>query len=360
MNIGILGCGAISPAYFEGARHASNLTIKACADLRLESARERAETYGCEAVEVAALLADPEIELIVNLTIPRVHVATGLEILRAGKHLYAEKPLATSAAEGRLLLDEAGTLGLRIGSAPDTFLFRGAQTARKLVDDGWIGRPLCATAFMMVPGHEHWHPNPGFYYEAGGGPLFDMGPYYLTALVDLLGPVTSVMARTTRARDERLATSEGASGRILPVSVDTHCAGLLEFANGVVATMIMSFDVQAHHLSPLTLHGTEGSLEAGDPNVFAECPRLYRPEDGAWREIPLTHADNKRMFGVVDMVDAIRAGRPHRASGELAFHVLEVMEAFGCSVEAGAAVAIESTVARPAALPVGLRPWQAS
>lgn len=358
MKIGLIGCGNISRAYFEGARHAANLEIKACADLRVEAARESAETYGVSAVSVAQLLADPEIELVVNLTLPRSHVPVGLQILDAGKNVYSEKPLALSLDEGQKLVDAAQAQGLRVGSAPDTFLFKGSQTARKLVDDGWIGRPVSGTAFMNCHGHESWHPNPGFYYEPGGGPLLDMGPYYITALVNLLGPVRSVMARCGRAYEERRATSAEANGTRLPVAVDTHCAGILEFESGAIVSMITSFDVWRGNLPKLTLHGTEGSLDVGDPNHFNTPPKLFRPEDTVEREIPFTHADNQRMIGVVDMVDAIRQERPHRASGELALYVLEVMLAFDASSKSGNAVPITRQIGRPEALRTGLPAWQ--
>jgi predicted dehydrogenase len=357
MKIGIIGCGNISRAYFEGAQKASNLEIKACADIRMEAAAEKAEAHGVSAMTVEELLADPEIELIVNLTLPQGHVPVGLKILEAGKHVYCEKPLALSLDEGQSLMDCATSQGLRVGCAPDTFLFKGSQTARKLLDDGWIGRPVSGTAFMNCHGHEGWHPNPGFYYEAGGGPLLDMGPYYITALLNLLGPVRSVMARCGRAFEERLATSPEAKGKVLPVSVDTHCAGVLEFESGAIVSMITSFDVWKHNLPNLTLHGTEGSLDVGDPNHFRTPPRLFRPEDGEQREIPFTHADNQRMIGVVDMVDAIRLNRPHRASGELALYVLEVMLAFDRSAKSGKSIPIIRRMERPEPLRTGLRPW---
>ena len=357
MKIGIIGCGKISGAYFSGGANARNLRIKACADLNMEAAEAAANEHGCAAVPVDQLLAGPEIELVVNLTIPAAHVEVGLDILSAGKHLYAEKPLATSVEDGKKLVDAAARAGLAIGSAPDTFLFKGGQTARKAIDDGWIGRPLSGAAFMMIHGHESWHPNPDFYYQVGGGPLFDMGPYYLTALVNFLGPIRSVMARTARGFDERVASSAGNEGRLLPVSTNTHCTGVLEFESGALVTMIMSFDVWKNHAPPLAIHGAEGSIEPGDPNNFKTPPKLFRPGNEAPADLPFTHADNKRMIGVVDMVEAIRNGRPPRASGDLAFHVLETMEAFDTSSECGRAVGIESTCERPEALRPGLLAW---
>lgn len=356
MNIGIIGCGNISKAYFEGGQKASNLSVVACADLLPEAALAQAETYGCRACSVDELLADPNIELVVNLTLPQAHVEVGLQAVAAGKHVYSEKPLGLELAEAKSLLDAAAEKGLRVGNAPDTFLFGGSQTARKLVDDGWIGRPIGGIATMMCHGHEHWHPNPGFYYAQGGGPMLDMGPYYLHALVNLIGPIRRVAGFASKGFEERRATSEGAFGQILPVSVPTHYSGSLEFHCGALVSVIMSFDVWSADSPPLQLFGTEGSLQAGDPNVFTESPQLQR-ERGPWREAPLTHPANARMIGVVDMVQAILDDRPHRASGQNALHALEAMLAFEKSSATGQTVEIATPAERPAPLPLGLPEW---
>ncbi|CAA6692361.1 Dehydrogenase [Lentimonas sp. CC19] len=359
MQIGIIGCGKISDAYFNGGKHAENLNIKACADLNFEAAQAKATEHGCEAVSIEDLLNDSEIELVVNLTIPRAHVEVGTQILEAGKHAYAEKPLAERLDEADKLMAVAAKTGKRIGSAPDTFLFGHSQTARKLIDDNWIGTPTSGTAFMRCAGHESWHPSPNFYYDLGGGPLLDMGPYYITSLVNLLGPVKSVIARTNRARDERIATAEGIKGQRIPVKIDTHTTGVLEFANGALITMIMSFDTHRSAPENLTINGTHGSLNIGDPNNYNTPPKVFCPGQADWMDAPTTHPDNARMIGVVDMVDAIQNDRPHRASGELAYHVLEVMEAFDVSSKSGSAVEMKTAPERPAALPLGLREWTA-
>ena len=359
MHIGVIGCGKISDAYFHGAKEASNLRVKACADLNMDVARAKAEQHGCEAVSVDALLADPEIELVVNLTIPAAHVSVGVQVLEAGKHVYAEKPLATTLEEAGQLMKAAEKAGKRVGSAPDTFLFGYAQTSRKLIDDGWIGQPTSGTAFMRGFGVETWHPNPTFYYAPGGGPMLDMGPYYLTNLVNLLGPVKSVMGRTARALDERIGSAENTKGLRIPVTVNTHATGVLEFHSGALITVIMSFDTARSCPENLTVNGTRGSLNVGDPNTFGSPPMLFRPGQTDWMPVPGSHPANARMIGVVDMVDAIRHDRPHRANGEIAYHVLEVMEAFENSSAQGKAIDIKSTPERPAALPVGLRPWEA-
>ena len=231
MKIGIIGCGTISSAYFEGARKTDILEIKACADLRTEAAQAQAERYNSHALTVDELLADPEIELVVNLTIPRAHVEVGLQVLEAGKHVYSEKPLGVDVESGKQLIATAAEKGLRVGSAPDTFLGAGIQTSRQTLDAGKIGRPIAGTAFMCGHGHESWHPNPAFYYDIGGGPMLDMGPYYVTALVNILGPVKRVAAITTIAFEERVATSETVRGLRIPVKTTTHLTGTIEFHN---------------------------------------------------------------------------------------------------------------------------------
>ena len=359
MQIGIIGCGCISDAYFKGAKEASNLRVKACADLNMDAARAKAEQHDCEALSVEALLADPDIELVVNLTIPAAHVSVGVQVLEAGKHVYAEKPLATTLEEASQLMKAAEKAGKRVGSAPDTFLFGHAQTSRKLIDDGWIGKPTSGTAFMRIAGHESWHPSPAFYYALGGGPMLDMGPYYLTTLVNLLGPVKSVMGRTARALDERMGSAANSKDLRIPVEVSTHATGVLEFHSGALITLIMSFDTARGCPENLTVNGTRGSLNVGDPNGFGQPPMLFRPGQTDWMPVPGSHPSNARMIGVVDMVDAIRHDRPHRASGEIAYHVLEVMEAFETSSAQGKATEIKSAPERPAALPVGLRAWEA-
>ena len=358
MKVGIIGCGNISGAYFGGAQKTDVLEIKSCADIRMEAAKSAAEKYGCQAVTVDELLADPEIELVVNLTIPRTHVEVGLQVLEAGKHVYSEKPMGVNFAEGQKLIQLASEKKLRVGCAPDTFLGTGGQTARKAMDDGSIGRPIAGTAFMCGHGHEHWHPNPAFFYDIGGGPMLDMGPYYITALVNILGPVKRVAGITTKAFEERVATSSGASGQHIPVKVSTHLTGVMEFVNGAVITMIMSFDMWRHSLPCIELYGTEGSMKVPDPNGFGG-PVLIAPAKGdGWDEIPLAFPQNARMIGVIDMVCAIRSRRPHRASGDLAYHVLELMTAFDKSSKSGQHIEMQSTVERPEPFPIGLDEWE--
>jgi predicted dehydrogenase len=353
VTVGLIGCGNISAAYLRAAPHFPELRIACCADLDESRAAARAAEFGLRAVSVDSLLADPAIEVVLNLTIPQAHVPVGLDAIAHGKHVHSEKPLAITTADGRRLIDAAASAGLRVGCAPDTFLGGGHQTARKLIDDGAIGTPVSGSAYMMNHGHEHWHPDPAFYYAPGGGPMLDMGPYYLTDLVQLLGPVKSVMGSATKAYPSRTVSSKPREGETIDVRVATHVAGLLTFASGAVVSIVTSFDVWQHRHGPIEIYGTEGSLIVPDPNRFGGTVSLAKRRE-AWTDVPVSHgyADgNFRIIGLADLARAIRLGRPHRCSGALAFHVLEVMEAFQKSSDGGAVVAIESTCERPAAMP---------
>ena len=280
LGIGIIGCGNISEAYLKAASYFPILDIKGIADIRHEAAEARAAQFGLRAMSVDELLADPSIEIIVNLTIPAAHVEVGLKALAAGKHVHSEKPLGLTTAEARPLLQMAKERGLRVGCAPDTFLGGSHQTCRKLIDEGAIGRPLAGSAFFMCPGHERWHPNPAFYYAKGGGPMLDMGPYYITALVNLIGPVARVAGITSRARSEREITSEPLKGTMIPVEVATHVAGTLEFVSGAVVSIAMSFDVPRHRHRPIELYGTDGSLSVPDPEPLLRRDRARHRGQG--------------------------------------------------------------------------------
>ncbi len=356
VGIGVVGCGNISSAYLTAARSFPILEIVALADANHSAAEARAAEFGFPARSVDAVLADPAVEVILNLTVPNAHIEVGLKAIAAGKHVHSEKPLGVTVTEARKLIDAAAAKGLRVGCAPDTFLGGAHQTARACIDEGLIGRPVGGTAFFMCPGHESWHPNPGFYYQRGGGPMLDMGPYYVTDLVNLLGPVASVSAVATRTRRERVVTSKPLAGTRIPVEVATHVAGTLLFAGGAAVSMTMSFDVPKHKHVPIEIYGEAGSLIVPDPNYFGGKVEFGAGKED-WREIQTQHAyadANYRIIGVADMARAIRAARPHRASGALAFHVLEVMEAFQTSSDTGAAVKISSRPERPAPLPAGL------
>jgi predicted dehydrogenase len=357
VNVGILGCGNISGQYFKGCRAFDILEVAACTDLDMSRAAAKAEEFSISKVyTVKELLADPDIQIVVNLTTPDVHASVSLEIIEAGKSVYVEKPLAVTREDGEKVLAAARQRGVLVGCAPDTFLGGGIQTCRKLIDDGWIGTPVAATAFMMNHGPESWHPNPDFYYKVGGGPLFDMGPYYLTALVNLLGGVRRVSGAARKSFPERIATSQMHNGRHIPVEVNTHDVAVLEFASGAIGTLITSFDVWAHTLPRIEIYGSEGSLSVPDPNTFGGPVRVLRAGEKAWTEIPLTHsAEVGRGTGVADMAYALATGRKHRASGELAYHVLDLMHAVEDAARTGRRVNIKSRVTKPAALPLGLR-----
>jgi predicted dehydrogenase len=356
VSVGVIGCGNISSAYLTAARKFPILDVVALSDANPATAEARAAEFGIPARPVDAVLADPAVEVVLNLTIPKAHVDVGLEAIAAGKHVHSEKPIGVDVAEARKLVEAAAAKGLRVGCAPDTFLGDAHQTARRCVDQGLIGRPIGGAAFFMCPGHERWHPNPGFYYLAGGGPMLDMGPYYVTDLVNLLGPVASVSGVATRTRVERVVTSKPLAGTRIPVEVATHITGALLFANGAAVSMTMSFDVARHKHVPIELYGERGSLIVPDPNKFGGKVEFATAAED-WREIPTEgpYADgNYRILGLADMAQAMRSERPHRASGELAFHVLEVMEAFQRSSDEGRAVTIASRPERPAPLPASL------
>lgn len=359
VRVGLAGCGNISGIYFKNGALFNSTEIVACADLLPERAEASAAEYGIPKVySVEEMLADPDIELVLNLTIPKAHGPLGIAALEAGKCVHTEKPLAVTREDGRRMVELAKEKGLLLGAAPDTFMGAGLQTCRKLIDDGWIGEPVAATAFMQCHGHENWHPDPDFFYQPGGGPMFDMGPYYITALVALIGPVKRVAGSTRTAFPERLITSEPHLGEVIKVNTATHLAGTMDFENGAIATMIMSFDVWGHHLPCIEIHGTEGSLSVPDPNGFGGEVQVCRPRTREWETVPLTHryAENSRGIGPADMACALRTGRRHRANEALAYHVLDVMHAFQESSDKGAHVMLESTCERPAPLPMNPRP----
>ena len=356
VGIGIIGCGNISSAYLKAMASFPILDIRGLADMNDAAAKGRADEFGLQARSIDALLADPTVEIIVNLTIPKAHVEVGLRVLDAGKHVYSEKPLGINFAEGKRLLDAARARELRIGSAPDTFLGGGHQTARRLIDEGVLGQPVGGTATFMCPGHERWHPNPAFYYEVGGGPMLDMGPYYITDLVNMFGPVAKVACFAITPRQERLISSEAKNGEKIPVHVATHVSGIMAFRNGAVVQIVMSFDVAGHKHVPLEIYGTEGTLIIPDPNHFGgEVEFLKKGSQFELQPLSSPYADgNYRSIGVADMAHAIRENRLHRANGDLALHVLEVMEAFQKASDTGTTISITTEVERPAPLTTSL------
>lgn len=357
VHVGLIGCGAISPVYINNAKGFESMRIVACADLQSERAKARAEEYGIpRTCGVLELIHDPQVEVVLNLTTPDAHSEVALASVHAGKSVYNEKPLAIRRRDARRILGVANHQGLLVGCAPDTFMGAGLQTCRAVIDEGAIGQPVAATAFMMYSGPEKWHPDPAFYFKRGAGPLFDMGPYYITALVSLLGPVSRVSAAARKTSPTRTVTSQPHHGEIIEVEVPTHVSGSLEFESGAIATMVMSFDVWHHSMLPIEVYGSEGSMQVPDPNGYGGPVRVRRHDETAWREVGLSpdhRSDNARGIGLEDLCRCLRcgsrggrAGRP-RASGELAYHVLEVMHGLVDSAEEGRHVAIESRVGRP-------------
>ena len=361
VKVGVIGCGNISGIYFKNLKAFGVTEVVACSDLIPERSRSKVEEFGMgRACTTEELLADPEIEIAVNLTTPDKHYAVCLQSLQAGKSTHVEKPLSITREQGQELLKTAEAKGLKVGGAPDTFLGAGIQTCRKLIDDGWTGEPMGAAAVMLCHGHESWHPDPGFYYKVGGGPMFDMGPYYLTALISLMGPIKSVAGSTRITFPERLITSQPKSGTRVTVDVPTHVAGLINFASGAIGTITTSFDVWATNVPCIEIYGTEGTLAVPDPNGFGGPVRLRRMNASEWTEMPLTHgyADNSRGIAVADMAYALRSGREHRASGHLAYHVLEAMHGFHDASNEGRNYEMKSTCARPAPLPGNLPAYE--
>jgi predicted dehydrogenase len=367
VKLGIVGCGVISDAYLKGASRSRLVAVKSCTDLVPEAAAAKAAAHGILAVGIEAMLADPEVEIVLNLTVPLAHAEVSLRAVEAGKHVYSEKPIATTFSEGRELTAAARAKGVRLGAAPDTFLGAAHQAVRRALDAGRIGRVVAGSACFAGHGMEAWHPNPFFFYRRGGGPVLDIGPYPVTQLVNLLGPVESVTAQTSRGFATRTVTSEPRRGEVIEVEVPTTVNAALAFANGANVGLLTSWDVWKHAREPIELYGSEGTLLNPDPNFFGGRPRLSE-RNGAWRDLPIdahpfgvpnrrtksgAMVADYRMLGVLDMAQAIREGRPHRANGDLALHVLEVLSALERSSVEGQRIRIETICDRPEPVPLG-------
>ncbi len=364
-SIGLVGCGVISEAYLKLSKLYSGIEIVACADIVPAVAKARAEQYGIRALTVDEMLKDEEIAAVVNLTVPNAHFDVSHAILTAGKHVYSEKPLALTARQAKKLVAEADKRGLKLGGAPDTFLGAGGQTARRLLDKGTIGNVIGGTAHVMSHGMEHWHPNPTFFFQPGAGPMFDIGPYYLTALVNLLGPVKTVTAMAAKGFSHRLVTAEGPKkGKKIRVTTPTTINAVLEFVSGAQVTVGTSWDVWRHgHSNPIELYGSEGTMLVPDPNFFSGIVS-YSDKNGAYTEVDTSDGAfgaanwpeakparaNYRMLGVADLIDAAKKDREPRCSGRLAAHVVEVMESVLSSASEQRFVKIRSRVERPAPL----------
>jgi predicted dehydrogenase len=368
LGVGIIGCGTISAIYLQNMRRFPRLKLVACADLRAEAAQAAAAKHGVSARGIDALLASPDIDVIVNLTVPAAHFDVSAAALASGKHVFSEKPLCAQSDQGRALVAQAGRRGLKLGCAPDTFLGAGGRLAREIIDSGRIGKVLSGACFLMSHGMEHWHPDPEFYFKPGGGPILDMAPYYLATLINLIGPVASVQARSSTGFAERIVTAASPrQGHAIKVETPTTVMALVRFASGADIMFTMSWDVWKHGHPPIELYGTEGSLRVPDPNFFGgvvECTErggdwvsvdsserpFGRPNwrSPAWAATMPDRA-NYRCLGVAELAGAVGDGAPHRCSGALASHVLDAMHAILLAGQQGGVVEINSRVERPAA-----------
>ena len=350
VGVGFIGAGVISAQYLENLTTFPDVDVRFIADIDLERARTQAEKFGVPGFgSVEELLRDDEIEIVVNLTIPMAHVEVALQAVAAGKHVWTEKPFALDRVSGRALLDAAHAAGLRVATAPDTFLGAGLQSARRLVESGGIGTPLTALTMMQSPGPEGWHPNPDFLFQEGAGPLFDIGPYYLTALVQLFGPVARVSAVSSKAKPVRVIGSGPRAGETFEVTVPTYVAAIYEFEAGQTAQSVFSFDSKLRR-SQFEVAGVEGTLVVPDPNTFDGDLTVWGSGDEP-EVIPSVGTTTTRGTGVLELARAIRANVPERASGEQAFHILDMMVSTIEAAESGQPVTVESTVTVAPPLP---------
>lgn len=365
LRVGLIGCGNISDIYLTNAPLFRDIVFVACADIRPEIAERQAERYAIDARPVKELLASADVDIVLNLTIPEAHADVSLSAIEAGKHVYSEKPLATTLADGQQIIEAARAGGRRVGAAPDTVLGAGIQAARRLIDSGEIGTPLTGLATVLSHGMEHWHPNPAFFFRKGAGPVFDMGPYYLTTLVTLLGPASSVQASGQIGFAERIVATPGSPvlGQRIKVETFTSVQALIQFRDGAQVTFLASWEVWRHGAPPLELHGEAASLRAPDPNWFGG--ELLVARRGAdWAPIatgarafgkpnwPLDapRVANYRGLGLADMARGIVDDRPHRANGEVGLHVLAIMEAILEAASDGRGRTIAQSCERPAPL----------
>jgi predicted dehydrogenase len=363
LGVGVIGCGNISAAYFGLAPLFKGLEIRACADVNMKAAKARAKEFKIKAQSVGNLLKNPDIDVVVNLTVPAAHYPVSMKALRAGKHVYSEKPLVLSLKEGLALKKLADEKGLKVGCAPDTFLGGAHQQARKAIDDGKVGKITSGTAHVMNFGMEHWHPNPDFFYLPGGGPILDLGPYYVANLINLIGPVKRVVALATMPQKSRKIVSEPRKGQEVPVKTPTNIHALLEFANGATVTLSASWDVFAHRHANMELYGSEGSLYVPDPNFFggevlatkrdgpAEPLEAWDHPFGVPNQVhPQGAVANYRTAGLADMAVGILESRDYRCSLDRTLHGIEIMTGILKSGETGKFVEMKTTCTRPAAL----------
>ena len=361
IGVGLIGAGTISKQYLENLTSFPDIVVHSIGDVYEPVAEERASQFGIETWGgVAATLGHPDVEIVINLTIPAAHVEVALAAVAAGKHVWSEKPFSLDRASGLALLAAAEKAGVRLGSAPDTFLGAGLQTARRMIERGDIGVPLTALTLMQSPGPESWHPNPAFLFQEGAGPLFDIGPYYLTALMQTFGSVRRVAALGSKSRDTRVIGSGPSTGERFEVTVPSHVSALAEFEGGQSSQSIFSFDSPMDRHGFVEVTGTEGTMSFPDPNNFDGEIRVKHAGEAEWTSYPALGSTSSRGSGVLEMGRAIRAGRPHRATGELAYHVLDTMVSISESIESHSFVEVASSITPAPALPEDWDPTAAT
>ncbi len=361
VGIGIIGAGNISRQYLDNLAAFPDVAVHVVADLAPEAAEARAGEFGIpEWGGPEKALGHPGVEIIVNLTVPAAHVDVALAAVGAGKHVWTEKPFSLDRESGLALLAAARDAGVRLGTAPDTFLGAGVQTALRLIRRGDIGTPLTALTTFQTPGPESWHPNPAFLFQNGAGPLFDMGPYYLTTLIQAFGPISRVAAVGSRARAMRVVGSGPRAGEEFPVEVPTHVSAMALFESGASSHSVFSFESPRVRMGFVEITGTDATISLPDPNYFTGDIKLWRAGDEDWTTVPATGPANGRGMGVLDMARSLRAGTAHRATGELAYHVLDTMVSISESIDSGTFVNVESSAPASPALPEDWAPESAT
>ena len=352
VGLGLIGAGVISREYLDNLTSFPDVRVVAIGDLFEAAAAARAAEYGVENHGgVDAVLGNPDVEIVINLTIPAAHVEVATQAVHAGKHVWSEKPFSLDRESGRGLLKAADAAGVRLGCAPDTFLGAGLQTARRMIERGDIGTPLTALTLMQSPGPDSWHPNPAFLFQDGAGPLYDIGPYYLTTLVQTFGSIRRVAAFGSKSRETRVIGSGPKAGEEFSVTVPTHVSSILEFEGGQSGQSIFSFDSPLQRAGFVEITGSDATIALPDPNNFDGDIRICVLGSDDWTTVPSLGSTASRGAGVLEMARAIREGRPHRAQGELAFHILDTMASISESIDTRAFVEVESSVTQSPALP---------
>lgn len=361
VGVGIIGAGTISNEYLDNLTRFPDVNVVAIGDMFPETAKAQAAKYNIDAHgSTETVLQHPDVELVVNLTIPAAHVEVATAALRAGKHVWSEKPFSLDRPSGLQLLKEAETADLRLGCAPDTFLGAGLQSARRMIENGDIGTPLTALTLVQSPGPESWHPNPAFLFQEGAGPLFDIGPYYLTTLVQTFGPIAKVAAMGSKSRTHRTIGSGPKAGEVFEVAAPTHVSALAEFESGASSQSMLSFDSPLPRAGFVEVTGTEATMSFPDPNMFTGQIKVHRLGADDWVTVDATGADSGRGTGALEMARAIRNNTQHRAPGTMAYHVLDAMVSVQESLQSHEFIDVDSTTRPVQPLPESWDPFEAT